>query len=247
MKRRLLLPLGALLALVLIGPAVVAQDATPAAEKETAGLVRTDTRYFLPYGRDGLNAVLTVTATENAVCGAQSLADPGRPDAWDCIGDPSQTIYDPCFENPFAPSDAPGEMACVASPFVTDVVLVTLTTPLDRDKAVATEGGGSAAGSPGQQPSTADQPSPDQAPGTIQPVTVDPWDLPWALELANGERCTLLSGATAVLAGERVNYGCEGGGVVLGAAHRGQPIWTVSYLADESVATNVVEVAVAWT
>jgi len=238
--------LGALLALVIIGPAVVAQDATPATA-QTARLVRTDTRHFLPYGSAGLNPVFTVTATENAVCGVQSLADPGRPDAWDCIGDPSQTIYDPCFENPFAPTDAPGELACVASPFVTDIVLITLTTPLDRDKAADTAGGGGAADSPGQPSTTAGQPSAAQPGAAVQPISVDPWDLPWALELANGERCTLLSGATSVLAGERINYGCEGGGVVLGAAHRGQPVWTVSYLADQSVATNVVEVAVAWT
>lgn len=231
--------LGALLALVIIGPAVVAQDATPATA-QTTSLVRTDTRHFLPYGSDGLNPIFTVTATENGVCGSQSLADPGRPDAWDCIGDPSQTIYDPCFENPFAPAEAPGELACVASPFVTDVVLLTLTTPLDRDKVAD-------AASPGQPPTTAGQPSAAQAGAAVEPISVEPWDLPWALELANGERCTLLSGATVVLAGERINYGCEGGGVVLGAAHHGQPVWTVSYLADQSVATNVVEVAVAWT
>ena len=34
-------------------------------------------------------------------------------------------------------------------------------------------------------------------------------DLPWAVELPTGERCVLYSGATVVLAGERLDYGCD--------------------------------------
>jgi len=40
--------------------------------------------------------------------------------------------------------------------------------------------------------------------------------LPWALELANGLRCTLFTGATAPVAGMRINYGCPGGFQVVG-------------------------------
>src|SRR5215207_11458603 len=106
-----------------------AQDATPA----TGSPTRTDIRYVLPFGPDGLNPGLTATATEEGVCGFSSSAALDRPDAWDCIGAGDQ-IYDPCFENPFDLPDEPGQVACLASPFTTDVVVLTLTDPLVRQK-----------------------------------------------------------------------------------------------------------------
>jgi hypothetical protein len=73
-----------------------------------------------------------------------------------------------------------------------------------------------------------------------------PWDLPWALELANGDRCTLLHGTLTVMAGQTVAYGCVEGGMVLGETDRTQPVWTVNYLAEGEVASHLVDVAVAW-
>jgi hypothetical protein len=70
---------------------------------------------------------------------------------------------------------------------------------------------------------------------------------PWALELANGVRCDLITGATAVYAGLRLNYGCTGQGVVIGEPDRGDPLWTVSYLPPNGLATERVAVTVAWT
>ena len=115
---------------VLGGQAIArAQDATPA-----AGLTaRTDVRYLLPFGPDGLNGGLTATTEEEGTCAYPSSAALDRPDAWDCTGAEGQ-IYDPCFENPFPPSDEPGQVACVDSPFSTDVVVLTLTEPLVREK-----------------------------------------------------------------------------------------------------------------
>ena len=220
-------PLGALLALLLVGPVVVAaQDATPAATATTgegaAGPARTDARYFLPYGPGGLNAGLAVTANESGVCAHGSLATPGRPDAWDCLGTDDNTVRDPCFADPFAAPGAPHELACAAAPWAADVVLLRLTEPLSRAK----DGAPAAAG--------------------VEEADPGPWELPWALELANGERCTLLTGASVVLAGERLHYGCEGGGWVLGGPDRAEAVWTVSYLAGGAVATTLVDVAVAW-
>ncbi|MGH2615220.1 MAG: hypothetical protein ACRDJC_08275 [Thermomicrobiales bacterium] len=212
--RRLFVLLSALLALTVIVPsAAFAQDATP--EPETAS-ARTDVRYLLPFGPDGLNPALTVTVEEGGSCTPDSIATPDRPDAWDCIGESNQ-IYDPCFENPFVPFDEPGEVACIDTPFSDEVVLLTLNEPLAREK---------------------------EAPAG--PVDFDPWDFPWALELANGDRCTLLHGTEIVLAGEAVHYGCEDGGSILGDVERGQPVWTVSYLADGAVSSGLVDVAVAW-
>ena len=82
---------------------------------------RTDIRYLLPFGPDGLNAGLTAAATVEGVCGFSSTAALDRPDAWDCISADNQ-IFDPCFENPFMldPEEL-GQLACVESPFSTEV------------------------------------------------------------------------------------------------------------------------------
>ncbi len=230
--RRLFVPLGALLALLLVGPMVVAaQDATPAAPatagEDAAGPARTDARYFLPYGPGGLNTGLTTTATDSGVCEHGSLATPGRPDAWDCLGSTDDTIYDPCFADPLAAPDGLHDLACAAAPWAGEVVVFRLTEPLSREKE-----GAPAAGEPAAAP--------------VDEADPGPWEMPWALELGNGKRCTLLTGASVVLAGERVHYGCEGGGSVLGEVDRTQPLWTVSYLADGAVGTTLVDVSVAW-
>jgi hypothetical protein len=197
-----------------------AQDATPAAGATT----RTDIRYVVPFGPDGLNPGLTATTTEDGVCGFASSAALDRPDAWDCQGAEGQ-IYDPCFENPFLLPDELGQVACFDSPFTTDVVVLTLTEPLVREKEAPDAGMGMA-----------------QAAG----VSIEPWDLPWALELANGEQCTLLGGTLTVVAGQTAHYGCADGGVVFGEVDHSQPAWTVNYLAEGEVASRLVEVVVAW-
>jgi hypothetical protein len=214
------------------GPPVTrAQEATP-----TAGpTARTDVRYVLPFGPDGLNPGLTVTATEEGVCGFSSAAALDRPDAWDCISADNE-IYDPCFENPFRPPDEPGEVACLASPFTTDVVILTLTEPLVRQKEApaidSSDGLGSGQGT-GPGPSTGAGPGPSTGVGPDMDqdtvgIALAAWDLPWALELANGDRCTLLHGTLSVLAGQIVHYGCVEGGMVLGETNRSQPLWTVA-------------------
>ncbi len=212
--------------LALLPPSLLAsaQEATPAA-LAGAGPVRTDARYFLPYGPGGLNAGLTTSATDSGVCAHGSLAAPGRPDAWDCLG-AGDTVRDPCFADPFAAPGERHELACATAPWAADVVLFRLTEPLSREKDDAP-----AAGNPA---------------GGVEEADPDPWELPWALELANGERCTLLTGASVVLAGERLHYGCEGGGAVLGEPDRAEPLWTAAYLADGAVGTTLVDVSVAW-
>ncbi len=202
------------------GQSAGAQEATPAAGQSA----RTDVRYVVPFGPDGLNPGLTAATTEDGVCGFPSSAALERPDAWDCTGAEGQ-IYDPCFENPFTAADEPGQVACLDSPFTTEVVVLNLTAPLERQKE-APDAGMSLA----------------QAAG----VSIEAWDLPWALELANGDRCTLLHGTLSVLAGQTAHYGCEGGGVVFGEVDHRQPLWTVQYLAAGGVASNLVDVVTAW-
>jgi hypothetical protein len=227
--RRLLVALCALLALALAGPMLVsAQEGTPEAGTDTTDVARTDIRYLLPFGPDGLNPGLTAATTVEGVCGFSSIVALDRPDAWDCISADNE-IFDPCFEPFMMDPEELGQLACITDPFATEVTLLTLTDPLVREK-------------------EATDPGPDPAMGMGQDAdsAIDPWDLPWALELANGDRCTLLHGTLTVMAGQTVHYGCVEGGMVLGETDRGQPLWTVSYLAEGEVASSLVAVAVAW-
>lgn len=71
--------------------------------------------------------------------------------------------------------------------------------------------------------------------------------LPWALELANGQRCTLLTGATAPVAGMRINYGCRDGAQVVGDVDRTLPLWRVFYrTATRSLSLEQSGVTKAW-
>jgi len=70
--------------------------------------------------------------------------------------------------------------------------------------------------------------------------------LPWALELANGARCELLSGATSVSAGLRVNYWCDGETSVIGDIDRQQPQWQVFFVPAEGTAAERIGVTAAW-
>ena len=78
------------------------------------------------------------------------------------------------------------------------------------------------------------------------PYSIDPWNLPWGLNLANGEKCTLLRGTLTVLAGQTVHYGCTGGGATLGEFRHQAALWRVNYLAQGDVASPLVPVVAAW-
>jgi hypothetical protein len=212
------------LVLALVGPSAAAQDATPTSEASVLNGVITDMRYVLPFTPDGLNPGLTATTTEDGVCGFPSSAALDRPDAWDCIGESDQ-IYDPCFENPFIAPDQPALVACFDSPFSTDVVVLRVTEPLAREKEAPDAGMDMA-----------------EAAG----VAIDPWDLPWAVELANGDQCTLLGGTLTVQAGQTVHYGCLDGGMILGEVRHQDALWTVNYLAQGDAASRLVAVDTAW-
>lgn len=240
-----------------------AQEATPAPGAAVeASLTRTNVRYVLPFSGDGLNPDLTVRAEESGSCGHESLASPGRPDAWNCIGETSNEILDPCFESPFSTPDEPGTLVCVDSPFDTEVVLLTPSNPLPRFKEA--DAGPPllprpaavmpAPTAPDQPIPTGDKPLPgvpavasEPSAPTIVSAPVEMIDpLPWAFELADGEQCSLATGATAVFAGMRINYFCSGGGFILGDPDRTLPVWAVTYLAEGAVASELVDVAVVW-
>ena len=215
-------------AFIAFGPlAVGAQDATPTAAEPDDGVAstRTNTRYVAPFTPDGLNPGLNVTSSIEGTCTFDSSIALGRPDAWGCVTEGG--VLDPCFENSFVALGEAVELACLDTPWSADVVMLTLTAPLSREK---------------EAPDGAVAVAAETAEEVIQP-----WDLPWALELANGDRCSLLRGTLTVIAGQVVHYGCEQGGMILGETDRSQPVWAVSYLAEGDVATNLVDVLTAWT
>jgi hypothetical protein len=52
---------------------------------------------------------------------------------------------------------------------------------------------------------------------------------PWAVQLASGKWCEFLTGVTGQTAGMRINYGCTGGGILIGNPQRGSPTWSIFY------------------
>ena len=225
--RRLLVALFMFVTPLLVSPATVtAQDATPVpAELSTpTDVARTDTRFVVPFTADGLDPSLTVTATVAGACTFGSSIANSRPDAWGCTTDGG--VVDPCFENPYLAVDEATEVVCLDTPWSTDIVVVTLSAPVTREKE------GPAGGTLGAA-DTADE-------------LIQPWDLPWALELANGDRCSLLRGTLLVMAGQVVHYGCEHQGLILGEVDRSQPAWVVSYVPDGGAASGLVAVVTAY-
>jgi hypothetical protein len=216
--------LAGLLLLTLMLPALTAPVIVAAQDAEPPEVDATDVRYVVPFTQDGLNASLTEAGTDEAACTAPSIVALDRPDAWSCFGVTNE-IYDPCFENPFLPPDQQTELACFETPLSTDVVIVTLTDPLVRKKA---------------------EPTPAMAEPTPDAGVIEPWELPWAFDLANGDRCSLLRGTLIAMAGQVVHYGCADGGLVLGEVDTDEPVWTVNYLAADDFASNVIDVTVAW-
>jgi len=231
-----------------------AQEATPTAT-DLGSVEHTNVRYFLPFTPDGLAPGLNVTGEASGTCVEQSLADVGRADAWFCSDASSGDLYDPCFENSFGAIDEQNELICAESPFSTDVVHFTLTEPLQRVKDdVADAAPQAAAGDDAEQPRKGKKDRQDMVPAEVAPsaddvaeTAIEPLDIPWAVELASGERCELLTGATAVFAGQRLNYGCEGGGYVIGELQRDGLVWFASFLAQDAFASDLVPVAVVWT
>lgn len=51
--------------------------------------------------------------------------------------------------------------------------------------------------------------------------------LPWAIETTDGRRCVFLTGATALLGGERINYGCDDQSLLIGAPDTSNELWMI--------------------
>lgn len=51
--------------------------------------------------------------------------------------------------------------------------------------------------------------------------------MPWAVETTDDLRCTKLTGASEVVDGKRVNYGCTDGSVLVGEVDDSSDLWTI--------------------
>ena len=132
-------------------------------------------------------------------------------------------IADPCFAPPFGDRTV---VACAGAPWRSEVSLLTLSRPL---------------------------PSPEQCRMTPNecPRDLDLTSQPWAVELANGARCTAFTGTRAFVAGMIITHGCDDGG---GIANPGPqltldktlPLWRAFYLPRDGFVIEQVDVLVVW-
>lgn len=68
---------------------------------------------------------------------------------------------------------------------------------------------------------------------------------PWALELANGNHCTLISGPSLSFAGLKATYRCQDA-LVVGKINRSNQLWTVLYSPNSALYMNQTAVLAAW-
>lgn len=70
---------------------------------------------------------------------------------------------------------------------------------------------------------------------------------PWAIQLGNGKWCEIIDGATGLVAGMRINYGCTGGTVLIGNPRRATATWTIFYASSLKVRQyQPVPIKAAW-
>jgi hypothetical protein len=69
---------------------------------------------------------------------------------------------------------------------------------------------------------------------------------PWAIKLSNGALCTALGGATTVVAGQRLNYGCADGSSLYGEPDRSAPLWRIFCAPEGQQTSTLVGIAAAW-
>jgi hypothetical protein len=187
----------------------------------------TQTKFFVPWLFNGtLNPAITVRSRE------PFTGNPNLPS--DCQSGAITTerpdawrcgTADPCFAPPFSLSVT--VVACSSAPWTNEVVLLELSRPLPT-------------------PAACREMQPSACPG---PVSLS--GQPWAVELANGVRCTHMTGTISTQAGLGLVYGCEGGGSI-GVVNRDEPFdtslpqWRAFYLAENAVTIEQLGVLVVW-
>ncbi len=69
---------------------------------------------------------------------------------------------------------------------------------------------------------------------------------PWAIQLGSGTNCVAISGATNVIAGQRLGYDCSGGVGLYGNVQRSGSAWMIFVGTPHSATLSLRPIAVAW-
>jgi hypothetical protein len=69
---------------------------------------------------------------------------------------------------------------------------------------------------------------------------------PWAIQLGSGTNCLAISGATNLIAGQRLGYDCSGGVGLYGNVQRSGSAWMIYVGTPHSAALSLRPIAVAW-
>jgi hypothetical protein len=84
----------------------------------------------------------------------------------------------------------------------------------------------------------------------LDPSTANPSNPaapPWMLQLTNGTNCGFLTGATNVVAGQRLNYSCGDGSSLYGQPDRSAGQWTILRATNDSAEQTPMAITKAWT
>lgn len=210
-----------LLSLVALAAAIPGEAARADHEPSAA----TQIKLFVPWlPNSTLNPGVTVTGRE------MFMGNPNLPS--DCQTGSITTqrpdawrcgTADPCFAPPFGDRTV---VACARAPWLGEVTLLTLSRPL---------------------------PSPEQCRMTPTecPRDLDLTNQPWAIELANGARCTAFTGTRAFVAGMIITHGCDDGGSIASPGpqltlDKTLPRWRAFYLPRDGFVIEQVDALVIW-
>jgi hypothetical protein len=69
---------------------------------------------------------------------------------------------------------------------------------------------------------------------------------PWMLQTRGGINCSFVTGATSVVAGQRLNYSCADGSSLYGTPDRSSPQWTILRGTSSSAEQTPVAIVKAW-
>jgi hypothetical protein len=69
---------------------------------------------------------------------------------------------------------------------------------------------------------------------------------PWAIQLADGAQCLPISGASNVIANQRLNFECTGGVGLYGNVQRSGSVWMIYVSAPQSGQIALRPIATAW-
>ena len=192
-------------------------------------LTATAVTFYEPFEQVGqLN--VRVSSTEPGQCFRNTYATE-RMEARRCFGDKS-FVHDPCFSREAFVYD--GLVVCPDDPWSRSAVVIE---PV-RDELGLLEGRGG-----GARPPAA--PVDYRGPTSIQDL--GPGRSVWALELANGEKCTKIKGGTHTpLAGFAQSFDCRDGGTVVGGLNDSSPVWIANYFPPGSGEGRLERIRSVW-